>query len=215
MVRRGTALKRSAMATAVAVALAISGAAQSASQSKQPAVPGARHPSGVVVDCAMRSEASFPNAFSSSRNLVVGPLVLIGAGGTPMFSSAFGGNKFPLLVRAGHRVTVELSTRTRKVAGLAYGPLPQGNVRLSDAHRVVTFIACRRGRRSGSTADGRSVTFWSGGVLASSPQCVPLLVWVDAALSPRRVAIRLGVRRCSPKAQVSARRSGWSAKRTA
>jgi hypothetical protein len=192
----GTALKRSAMATAIVVALATSVAAQSAGRSKQLAASSPGRPAGVVAGCAMRSEASFPGAFSNPRNLVVGSLVLIGAGGTPTFSSAFGGNKFPLLVRAGHRVTVELSTRTRKVAGLAYGPLPQGEVRLRDAHRVVTFMACGRGERSGSNADGRSVTFWSGGVLAGSPRCVPLLVWVDAARAPRRVVIRLGVRRC-------------------
>jgi hypothetical protein len=184
------------MTTAVAVALATSGGAQSASQSKQSATPAARPAPGVVADCATRSEANFPDAFSTPRNLVAGPLVLVGAGGAPTFSFAFGGNKFPLLVRAGHRVTVELSTRTRKVAGLAYGPLPQGEAGVRDAHRVVTFIACRRGQRSGSTAGGRSVTFWSGGVLARSPQCVPLLVWVDAAPSPRRMVIRLGVRRC-------------------
>jgi hypothetical protein len=107
-----------------------------------------------------------------------------------------GGNKFPLLVRNGHRVTVELPTRTRKFAGLAYGPLPQGEVLLRDAHRVVTFIACRRGARSGSSADGRPVTFWSGGVLVRSPRCVPLLVWIDAEPSPRRALIRFGVPGC-------------------
>jgi hypothetical protein len=204
--RRG--IKRTAIATAVAVALATSGGAESANPSKQAATPSAtpttsratvrKRPRGVVADCSTRSEARIPGAFTNPRNLVVGPLVLSGAGGIPAFSSAFGGNKFPLLVRAGHRVTVELPTRTRKVAGLAYGPLPQGEVRLRAAHRVVTFIACRRGKSSGSSADGQPVTFWSGGVLARSPQCVPLLVWLDAAPSPRRVVIRLGVRRCAP-----------------
>jgi hypothetical protein len=204
-VRRGTAITSSAMAAAVAVALAVSSGAESAAPSKQTATPrttpttratAKKRPPGVVEDCSTRSEASFPGAFSDSENLVIGPLVLIGAGGTPAFGRAFGGNKFPLLVRAGHRVTIELSTHTRKVAGLAYGPLPEGKVRLRDAHRVVRFIACRRGERSGSSADGRLVTFWSGGVLARSPRCVPLLVWIDAAPSPRRAVIRLGVSGC-------------------
>ena len=30
--------------------------------------------------CAKRSDADFPRAFSDPRNLVVGPLVLVGAG---------------------------------------------------------------------------------------------------------------------------------------
>jgi hypothetical protein len=93
-------------------------------------------------------------------------------------------------------VTVELSPSTRRGAGLAYGPLPQGETYLRDTHRVVTFIACRHGQSSGSSVDGRPVTFWSGSVLARSPRCVPLLVWVDAEPSPRRAVVRLGVRRC-------------------
>jgi hypothetical protein len=143
----------------------------------------------------MQSGASFPGAFTSTRNLVVGPLVMIGAGGTATFSSSFHGQKFPLLVKDGHRVTLELSVTTRRGAALGYGPLPQGDVGVDEAHRVVTFIACRRGA-SDSEADGKPVTFWSGGVLVKSPRCVPLGVWVDGASSPRRVVIRLGVDHC-------------------
>lgn len=161
------------------------------------AASGANHaaPAGVIADCSTRSEASFPGAFTRPRDLVVGPLALVGAGGTAAFVD--GGNKFPLLVKAGHRVTIELSARPRDGAGLAYGPLPQGGIHLRDTHRVVTFIACARGEDSGSDADGRSVTFWSGGIVARSPRCVPILVWVDGATSPRHVVIRLGVNRCA------------------
>jgi hypothetical protein len=177
------------VATAVfAAVLATTGGAHIVGASNQP---------GVVADCSSQSGASFSGAFTSPRNLVVGPLALIGAGGTPVFADSFGGQKFPVLVRVGHRVTVELSRRTRRGAGLAYGPLPQGEVLLRDAHRIVKFIACRRGQDSLSRADGRPVTFWSGGVLARSPRCVPLLVWVDGEPSPRRAIIRLGVRRCA------------------
>lgn len=139
-----------------------------------------------VEDCSTRSQANFPGAFTRRRNLVVGPLAMIGAGGTPYFHPEFGGQKFQLLVRNGHRVILELSRRTRRGAGLAYGPLPSGEVGLADAHRVVKFIACRRGEPSGSSADGRPVTFWSGGVLARSPRCVPLRIFVDDARAPRR-----------------------------
>jgi hypothetical protein len=184
--RSGTAIASIAVATAVAATLAASGWAETA----------VKRPRGVLEDCSTQSWASFPGAFTNTRNLVVGPLSLTGAGGTPTFSSTYGGNKFPLLVRSGHRVTVELSRRTRRVAGLAYGPLPQGEVRLRDTHRVVTFVACPADHDSQSDADGRPVTFWSGGVLARSPRCVPLRVWVDAERSPRRAVIRLGVDRC-------------------
>ena len=153
-------------------------------------------PHGVVENCSTRSEAAFPAAFTDRHNIVVGPLVLIGAASTPAGTvRRFGGQKYPLLVRAGHRVTIALSPRTRRVVGLGYGPLHE-NRELSprNGHRVVTFIACGRGERSGSSASGDPVTFWSGFVLTRSPRCVPLLVWVDDEPSPRRVALPMGAR---------------------
>jgi hypothetical protein len=156
----------------------------------------AKPPRGVVANCSTRSEAAFPGAFTNARNLVVGPLVLTGARGSPPFAPSFHGQKFPLLVRAGHRVTLALSKRTRKFAALGYGPLPQGDVGVRDAHRVVTFIACPRGEASGSTVDGEAVTFWSGGVLSTGPRCIPISVWIDGAERPRHIVIRLGVSRC-------------------
>jgi hypothetical protein len=176
-------LKSAALVTAAAFALASSTAAAEA-------------PRGVVADCSMQSGASFPGAFKNPRNLVVGPLVITGARGTPGFSTAAHGNKFPLLVRNGHRVTLELSRRTRRGAGLAYGPLPQGDIGVRKAHRVVTFIACKDGEGSMSDVDGKPVTFWSGGIVAYSPRCVPIRVWIDRERVPRRVVIRLGVTRC-------------------
>jgi hypothetical protein len=159
------------------------------------------HPNRATETCATQSGADFPHAFTSPRNLVVGPLSLIGAGGSPSFAwnsrGTEGFQKFPLLVRSGHRVTVELSLRSRLGAGLAFGPLPQGETYLRDTYRVVTFVACRRGERSASNADGKPVTFWSGSVLARSPRCIHLLVRVDGERTPRRAVIRLGVQRCS------------------
>ena len=191
--RRGILIVSTTLATAAAPLLTGSAWGDVVEQ-------GRERPRGAVETCATRSEASFPGAFTNRRNLVVGPLALMGAGGMPNAVSNSTGTevfqKFPLLVRNGHRVTVELSRRTGQAAGLAYGPLPQGETYLRDTHRVVTFTACRRGERSGSSVDGRPVTFWSGSVLARSPRCVPLLVWVDAERSPRRAVIRLGVRRC-------------------
>jgi hypothetical protein len=158
-----------------------------------------KHPSHAVENCSTQSRATFPHAFTSPQNLVVGPLSLTGAGGSPSFvwnsKGSEGFQKFPLLVKAGHRVTLELSPTTRLRVGLAYGPLPQGETYLRDTYRVVTFIACTR-MHSMSSADGQPVTFWSGSVLARTPRCGPLLVWVDGKRSPRRAVIRLGVRRC-------------------
>ena len=172
------------------------------------APPEPRHArfNGVKEECSTRSEANFPGAFTDPRNLVVGPLVLIGGAHTDAATvREFGGNKFPLLVEAGHVVTVRIAQQARRGAGLAYGPLPQGReTRLRDTHRSVTFIACRPGKvptryspdgPSGSSADGTAVTFWSGFVLTSAPACIPLEVYIDAAASPRRIGLSLG-RQC-------------------
>ncbi|MBA3264131.1 MAG: hypothetical protein H0T69_17015 [Thermoleophilaceae bacterium] len=170
----------------------------------QPPTPRT-HPRGVIVDCARRSEANFPGAFTDPRNLVVGPLVLDGAGEPTPASVVreFGGNKFPVLVKAGHTVTVRLPRAIRSFAGLAYGglgnrPLPEGEVRLHDAAHTMTFVACEPGRPtpsyrpdgpSASYADGEAVTFWSGFVLTPKSGCVPLDVYVDDDPSPRHAVI--------------------------
>jgi hypothetical protein len=204
--RRATMIGSSAAATAVALALVASGGPETAVPSEAAASATARveikeSRKVAVENCSTRSEARFPGAFTKRRNLVVGPLAMYGAGKRrvhyfPGFASDAGGQKFQLLVRNGHRVSVELSRRARRDAGLAYGPLRGGEVGLADANRVVTFIACGRGDASGSRADGRPVTFWSGGVLASSPRCVPLRVFVDGASAAHRAVIHLGVRHC-------------------
>lgn len=194
--RKVAALMSIAVALAVAPTLLARG--EDASDRTPPPDRPSERPKGAVENCSTRSMADFPGAYSDPHNVVVGPLVLVGAAHTPARTvREYGGNKFPLLVRAGHRVTVALSQETRRVAGLGYGPLPQGvDLAPSDGHRVVTFKACRRGKNSGSNADGRPVTFWSGFVLTSSPRCVPLEVWVDDESSPRHISLRMGVRRC-------------------
>jgi hypothetical protein len=217
-----TLIASAAATTAVAVTLAACGGSESAGPSGQAATPtetgtarraeATERPRGVLVRCSRRSEANFPGAFADPRNLVVGPLVLVGAAYTPASTIRdFGGNKFPLLVKAGHSVTVRLPRGVRSFAGLAYGGLgrrilPQGQkLRLRDTAHTMTFIACKPGRPSasyrpagpsGSYADGEQVTFWSGFVRTRAPRCVPLDVWVDAQPSPRRAWLRMGVRGC-------------------
>ena len=156
-------------------------------------------------DCSTRSEADFPGAFADPGNLVAGPFVLVGGAYTDASTvREYGGNKFPLLVEAGHTVTLRLAGPARRLAGLAYGPLPQGETTLRDTYRSVTFVACRPGRPtrrysaegpSGTYADEVNVTFWSGFVLTRAPACLPLDVHVDAARAPRSVELPLG-RRC-------------------
>ena len=193
--RRWTTIAGAAFATAVAAALAASGQAETADPLSQ------TRPRGIVADCSKGSGIGRGSLseFGSRWNLVVGPLAMSGGAANPgYYSESFGGNKFPLYVRSGHRVTVEVSRGARPGAGLAYGQLP----RKRDGYRVITFISCRRGEFSpglGSAA-GR-VSFWSGGVLARSPRCVPLLIWVDDEPRPRRAVIHLGVGTCGSSAR--------------
>jgi hypothetical protein len=146
----------------------------------------ADHPTGAVETCSTQSGAGFPHAFTSRDNLVVGRLAMIGAGG---FTDAqtvkeFGGNKFPLLVAAGHAVTIEVTAR---FASLAYGSHSRRG------HRVMTFRACDR-KDAASTADGRPVTFWSGFVQTTRPACVALRIWIDRDRTPRHEHVALGKR---------------------
>jgi hypothetical protein len=152
----------------------------------------AAHPGADAVGCREQSGARFPGAYRDRHNLVVGPLAMIGGGVLTSAATVreFGGNKFPLLVRAGHRVTVSIPAPARATAALSYGAHADGD---RDRQHTISFTACSR-RRSGSRADG-PVTFWSGFVLTSAPLCVPLDVYVDGATTPRRAHIALG-RRC-------------------
>jgi hypothetical protein len=149
----------------------------------------ADRPIGVIETCAHQSGASFPHAFTSRYNLVVGPLAMMGAGRfTPAATVLeFDGNKFPLLVAAGHRVTIELTPGTGRFASLAYGSHSRAG------HRVMTFRSCDR-KHADSDADGKPVTFWSGFVQATRPGCVRLRIWVDREPTPRRARIELGAR---------------------
>jgi len=175
--RRSVRVKLAALAGIAASLIAPIGAALAANAS------AARHPTET---CATQSGASFPHAFTSRDNLAIGPLALVGAG---TFTDAetvrrFGGNKFPLLVAAGHTVTIEVTLRQ---ASLAYGSHSR------TGHRVMTFGACNR-HDAASKADRRPVTFWSGFVQTMQPACVPLRIWIDRERKPRQAHIALGKR---------------------
>ncbi len=147
-----------------------------------------KHPRDAVLDCSSQSMADFGQAFTDPRNLVVGPLLLDG-GNVPSPAAtiqAQGGQKYPILVKAGHSVTVQLPREVRRTAGLEYGSLRDAD--------TITFIACPEGR-SGSSAGG-PVTFWSGFVMTRSPACIPLDVYVDDELSPRQAVVPVGPGPC-------------------
>jgi hypothetical protein len=107
-------------AVAIAVVLVASPPPSPARTSGPVAAPARTVPQPVRADCSGRSEADFPRAFADPRNLVVGPLALVGGGeATPAaVIRRFGGQKFPLLVRAGHTVTVRIPASAHAAAGL-------------------------------------------------------------------------------------------------
>jgi hypothetical protein len=155
----------------------------------------APRPTPVGETCDTRSEAEFGGAFVDPANLVEGPLVLVEAGRPQPRAvvEKHGGQKFPVLVRAGRTVTVEVPAEARELVALGYGPLPQGEIAFSEGHAAVRFEACVPSGPSSSTAGpGEPVTFWSGFVLVSEPTCAPLDVYIDDEAEPRRVEIALG-----------------------
>jgi hypothetical protein len=158
-------------------------------------------PAGPVEDCRSRSEASFGRPFEDPRNVVVGPLVLVGGAEftSPSVVRSVKGQKYPVLVRAGHRVQIVVPLEARRFARLGYGPLPQGEITMEEAHEAVTFVACPASEPSYSQPlqTVGETTFWSGFVVADEPHCLPLDVYVDRTPVPRRVLLELGVR-CPP-----------------
>jgi hypothetical protein len=155
-------------------------------------------PRGFVEDCSRIRGVMASREFGLRRNLVIGPVAILRAGRTLGYIDVVDGigEKLFVLVKGGHRVTLELSRRTRRDVGLAFGG-PEGEESLRDTRRVVAFVACQRGEwPAGSIPDGWPVSGWVGFLLARSPRCVPLLVWVDDEPSPRRAVIRFGVPSC-------------------
>jgi hypothetical protein len=151
-------------------------------------------PKGAPATCGHQSLARFQ---PSARDLVVGPLTLVGAReySPPAAIATFGGQKYPALVRAGHRAVVEVVRSESRTTSLLYADHrgTQGGRKVTDGDRVVDFRSCSRAK-AGSSYGGRAATFWSGFVLASRPRCVHLRIWVDRERTPRRVGIPAGAR---------------------
>jgi len=156
-------------------------------------------PEGALATCRHQSSAAFD---TSASNLGLDALVLVGARAysSPQLIAELGGQKYPLVVLAGHRATVELSPDVRRTTSLLYADdnwtRPDGERTVRDGHRVVEFRGCASNRAL-SSYNGRKATFWSGFVLTTAPRCLALCVWVDAERTPRRAQIPLG-KRCTP-----------------
>jgi hypothetical protein len=193
--RRGLAIASIALVPAVASAFATADRAETAP---------AQSPRGVVENCSTIRGVEAAREFVRPRNLLVGPLAILRANG--IFARALlphadsvgeAGEKLFVLVRGGHRVTLELTRSTRRDAGLAFGPYPDGEVRLRDARRMVTFVACRRGEAERTSPPyGWPISGWVGFLIVRSPRCVPIRIWVDDEPRPRHAAIRFAVREC-------------------
>jgi len=182
----------------VAVLLVVAAVVADGMIEDEPAAPRRVAEKPHVAGCGHQSIATFPGAFTSAENLVVGPLALIGAGEptTPATVREFGGNKFPAVVRAGHTVTVEVRGRRASLYYAKHGGGVLTETRVADGDGAVTFRSCGR-RRAESDADGDPVTFWSGFVLVARPMCVRLTVRTGSDRA-RRAAIPLGLRCDSP-----------------
>lgn len=121
-----------------------------------------------------------PRDWARPRNLGVGPLLVQWGRSGQVYARDYGGNKFPLFLRAGHRVRVEVGPSALN-ARLSYVTRPQGAPRLS-----LEVVACPNNQ-----------TYWHGGIVADRPGCVPLRIWIDGSRRPRDVLVRLGVENCS------------------
>jgi hypothetical protein len=161
-----------------------------------------------VVDCGGRSIGTFRGVVGNPASLRIGPLWLASGGraaaqSEPETLRDLGWWKMPALLRPGHTVTLRIAASHRRLAGWTYGPeagAARRGVPAALRHTVdtVTLRACRPGvRPPDSTADGRRVTFWSGGIVFTrAPLCVPIEVWADGERRPRRTTLSLGAGRC-------------------
>lgn len=189
--RRYVVTATAAVGLAVVASLASSGWSSTSKDLHAAGPPPARI---AVENCKSSPGWGRRDDFTRRTSLVVGPLAIRRARPTLAYAPIVSGNKVILSVKGGHRVTLEVPPAAREDVAIGFG-LTQNGDWVLNAPRAVRFTACRRGERSGRF-DGWPVTSWVGFLLATSPRCVPLLVWVDDSPNPRRTVIRFGVDRC-------------------
>jgi hypothetical protein len=144
------------------------------------------------VGCAQRSMASFPGAYEDPRNLVAGPMAIVGGAQAAEAAAAkvireLGWWKSPLLLREGAEAVLSVAWESRRLARIGFATGPDG--------RAMRFTACGPDERSGSDVDAQPVTFWSGGfTLRRVPACVAFDLWVAGAPA-RRLRVPFGAPR--------------------
>jgi hypothetical protein len=178
---------------ATVIAMSVVAALAGSGWSSPAGAVGLPPPRTAVENCKSSPGWGRRDDFTRRTSLVVGPLAIRQARPVLAYAPRVSGNKVILSVRGGHRVTVEVPPAARENAAIGFGLIQDGD--WTSAPRAVRFTACRRGELSGRF-DGWPVTSWVGFLFASSPRCVPLLVWVDNESNPRRTFVRFGVGSC-------------------
>ncbi|HEX4734250.1 MAG TPA: hypothetical protein VH247_07545 [Thermoleophilaceae bacterium] len=140
-----------------------------------------------VIGCAHQSGAEFPGAYRDPANLSVGPLAWAGARAHGDADGSLGGGfrwKQPVLVRPGHTVTIRVAAPAASFARLSYAHA--GGWAFRGGVRKVVFRACSA-TKAMSRTDGRPVTFWSGGIVATRGSiCLPVEIRIDRGPVRRR-----------------------------
>jgi hypothetical protein len=169
---------------AVVVAVVMNGSDGLSPPSEAQATPPAQAPCDPIADATTKVAA---------RDVVVGPLVLIGARRTPSHRpDAFDrqGYKIPVTLPEGMTATLTVPESLRGRVGLVFSLRAQDAVLDSGtrgADSAVRFSACEP-----DGAPGRSG--WGGGFVVDRPRCATLLVEVPGE-APERRRVPLG-RRC-------------------
>lgn len=151
-------------------------------------------------NCANRSIIG-PARFQTKDSVVVGPLsfptLAVYAPAAVLDNRApWFWMKSPVIVRAGHTVTIKIAGDARRSTGFV-GFGGRGGTTLADSRGIVTFTACGRHQSSGSSVGGQPVTFWPGGFVAPpAPVCVPLDFYVDHSRAAQRVVVSLAAGAC-------------------
>jgi hypothetical protein len=165
-------------------------------------VPAAAEAKGAQeVGCDRHIEGRGPIAADPARDVVRGPLALIGGRVVQRHRMPMGtdGMRLGVLLRAGHRAMLALAPESREDVALQYRM--EGSQRPPDIS--VGFAPCDPStpRFGGDGTVGRA-TAWAGGLLARRPTCARLLVWVDD-VRQRDVRLPLG-EPCRPPAATRA-----------
>jgi hypothetical protein len=149
------------------------------------------------VGCDQHIEGEGPIAADRTRDVVRGPLALLGGRVVQRHRMPMGRGQMRLgvLLAAGHRATVEVAPESREDVALQHRL--EGSGRPPEVS--LDFIPCDPStRRFGGDGTVGAATAWGGGLLVRERTCARLLVWVDEERLPD-VRLPLG-RPCRPPA---------------